>query len=301
MDINIRRIIIKPRLPKVIWDFFVITLGAALMALSYDLFLVPHNIAAGGAAGLAVIFHYLFKLPVGTMIFVINIPLFIWGLMEFGKKFGFRTIYAVFMTSFLTDFFQATWHLKAATQNTILASIYGAVLLGLGLGLVFRHQATTGGSDIVAQILAKHTNATPGLGIMIVDFFIIALAGLTFKKVDLALLGFTTLYVSSRILDLILEGPSYNKAAYIISDHYELIRGEVVLGMDRGGTLWVGKGFYKGTERTILFCVVSRKELAQLREIVKALDPKAFMVVTDAKEVLGHGFTPWSKVESAGS
>ncbi len=288
----------KPRLPKVIWDFFMITLGAALMALSYDLFLVPHKIVAGGAAGLALIFHYLFKLPVGTMIFVINIPLFIWGLKEFGKKFGFRTIYAVFMTSFLTDLFQATWHLKAATQNTILASIYGAVLLGVGLGLAFRHQATTGGSDIVAQILAKHTNFTPGMGIMMVDFFIIALAGLTFRQVDLALLGFTTLYISGRILDVILEGPSYNKAAYIISDHYELIRGEVVLGMDRGGTMWVGRGFYKGTERTILFCVVSRRELAQLREIVKALDPKAFMVVTDAKEVLGHGFTPWSKVES---
>ncbi len=291
----------KPRLPKVIWDFFMITLGAAFMALSYDLFLVPHKIVAGGAAGLALIFHYLFKLPVGTMIFVINIPLFVWGLREFGKKFGFRTIYAVFMTSVLTDFFQANWQLKAATQNTILASIYGAVLLGVGLGLAFRHQATTGGSDIVAQILAKHTDATPGMGIMMVDFFIIALAGLTFRQVDLALLGFTTLYISGRILDVILEGPSYNKAAYIISDHYELIRGEVVLGMDRGGTMWVGRGFYKGTERTILFCVVSRRELAQLREIVKALDPKAFMVVTDAKEVLGHGFTPWSKVESAGS
>jgi uncharacterized membrane-anchored protein YitT (DUF2179 family) len=292
---------VKPRLPKVIWDFFMITLGAAFMALSYDLFLVPHKIVAGGAAGLALIFHYLFKLPVGTMIFVINIPLFVWGLREFGKKFGFRTIYAVFMTSVLTDFFQANWQLKAATQNTILASIYGAVLLGVGLGLAFRHQATTGGSDIVAQILAKHTDATPGMGIMMVDFFIIALAGLTFRQVDLALLGFTTLYISGRILDVILEGPSYNKAAYIISDHYELIRGEVVLGMDRGGTMWVGRGFYKGTERTILFCVVSRRELAQLREIVKALDPKAFMVVTDAKEVLGHGFTPWSKVESAGS
>ena len=300
MDINIKRIIVKPRLPKVIWDFSMITLGAAFMALSYDLFLVPHKIVAGGAAGLSVIFYYLFKLPVGTMIFVINIPLFVWGLMEFGKKFGFRTIYAVFMTAFLTDFFQVTFQLKAATQNTILASIYGAVLLGIGLGLAFRHQATTGGSDIVAQILAKYTNATPGMGIMFVDFFIIALAGITFRQVDLALLGFTTMYISSRILDVILEGPSYNKAAYIISDNYELIRGEVVLGMDRGGTMWVGRGFYKGTERTILFCVVSRKELAQLREIVKALDPKAFMVVTDAREVLGHGFTPWNKVESSG-
>lgn len=299
MDINIKRIIVKPRLPKVIWDFFMITLGAAFMALSYHLFMVPHKIVAGGAGGLAVILHHLLGLPVGTMIFVINLPLFVWGFKEFGKKFGFRTIYAVFMTSFLTDFFEIAFPLKSLTENTILAAVYGAVLLGIGLGVVFRHQATTGGSDIVAQIMAKYTNATPGMGIMIVDFFIIVLSGLTFRQVDLVLLGFTTLYVSSRILDVILEGPSYNKAAYIISDNYELIRGEVVLGMDRGGTMWVGKGFYKGTERTILFCVVSRRELAQLREIVKALDPKAFMVVTDAKEVLGHGFTPWSKVESS--
>jgi uncharacterized membrane-anchored protein YitT (DUF2179 family) len=296
MDINIKRIIVKPTMPRVIYDFFMITVGCGLMALSYDLFLVPHKIAPGGAAGLGTIMHYLFKLPVGVVIFVVNIPLFVWGLLEFGKKFGFRTIYAVFVTSFLTDFLQAMFHFKAATQNTILAALYGAILLGMGLGLAFRHQATTGGSDIVAQIIAKYSNATPGIGIIMVDFFIIGLAGITFRSVDLALYGFITLYVSSRILDVILEGWSYNKAAYIISDNYELIRGEVVLGLNRGGTMWTGKGFYKGTERTILFCVVNRRELAQLREIVKMLDPKAFMVVTDAKEVLGHGFTPWSKV-----
>lgn len=293
---DLKRIIIKPKLPKVIWDFFMITVGAGIMALSYDLFLVPHKIAPGGAAGLATIFHYLFHLPVGTVIFAINIPLFIWGVWEFGKNFGLRTIYAVFMSSLLTDFFEAAFHLKAATQNPILAALYGAVLLGLGLGIVFRHQATTGGSDIVAQIISKYSNATPGMGIMVVDFVIIGLAGLSFRKVDLALYGFITLYVSSRILDMILEGWSYNKAAYIISDNWELIRGEVVLGLNRGGTMWAGRGFYKGAERTILFCVVSRRELSQLREAVKLLDPKAFMVVTDAKEVLGHGFTPWSSL-----
>ncbi len=296
---DLKRIVIKPKLPKVIWDFFMITLGAALMALSYDLFLVPHKIAPGGAAGVATILHFLFKLPVGVVIFAVNIPLFVWGLKEFGRKFGFRTIYAVFMTAFLTDFLQAQFRFQAATGNTILAALYGAVLLGIGLGLAFRHQATTGGSDIVAQIIAKYTNATPGIGIMLVDFVIIALAGLSFGKVDLALYGFITLYVSSRILDVILEGWSYNKAAYIISDNWELIRGEVVLGLDRGGTMWAGKGFYKGAEKTILFCVVSRRELAQLREAVKLLDPKAFMVVTDAKEVLGQGFKPWSKVTSS--
>jgi uncharacterized membrane-anchored protein YitT (DUF2179 family) len=273
-----------------------ITVGCALMALSYDLFLVPHKIAPGGAAGISTILHYLFKLPVGVVIFAVNIPLFIWGMLEFGKKFGFRTIYAVFVTSFLTDFLQAMFHFKAATQNAILAALYGAILLGIGLGLAFRHQATTGGSDIVAQIISKYSNATPGIGIIMVDFFIIVLAGLTFRSVDLALYGLITLYISSRILDVILEGWSYNKAAYIISDQHQLIRGEVVLEMNRGGTMWVGKGFYKGTERTILFCVVSRRELVQLKEIVSLLDPKAFMVVTDVKEVLGHGFTSWSKV-----
>lgn len=295
---DLKRIIVKPKLPKLIWDFAMITVGAGCMALSYDLFLVPHKIAPGGAAGVATILHYLFKLPVGTMIFVVNIPLFAWGLKEFGKKFGFRTIYAVFITSFLTDFLQTQFHFQAATTNTILAAVYGAVLLGMGLGLAFRHQATTGGSDIAAQIIAKHTNATPGIGIMVVDFVIIALAGLTFRQVDLALYGFITLYISTRILDVMLEGWSYNKAAYIISDHWELIRGEVVLGLDRGGTMWAGKGFYKGAEKTILFCVVGRRELSQLREAVKLLDPKAFMVVTDAKEVLGQGFKPWIKVTS---
>lgn len=296
MDISLTSLGLKPKLSKVIWDFFMITIGCAMMALSYDLFLVPHKIAPGGAAGISTILHYLFKLPVGVVIFAVNIPLFIWGILEFGKKFGFRTIYAVFITAFLTDFLQAMFHFKAATQNAILAAVYGAILLGIGLGLAFRHQATTGGSDIVAQIISKYSNATPGIGIIMVDFFIIVLAGLTFRSVDLALYGLITLYISSRILDVILEGWSYNKAAYIISDHHQLIRGEVVLEMNRGGTMWTGKGFYKGAERTILFCVVSRRELVQLREIVSLLDPKAFMVVTDVKEVLGHGFKPWSKV-----
>jgi uncharacterized membrane-anchored protein YitT (DUF2179 family) len=296
MDFSIPRIKLRPPPAKVAFDYAMITLGAALMALSYDLFLVPHRIAPGGAAGLATIFHYLFKLPVGAVIFAINIPLFAWGIAEFGKRFGLRTIYAVFAASFLTDFLQTVLHLNAATKNPLLATVYGAVLLGVGLGLAFRHQATTGGSDIVAQIIAKYTNATPGMGIMAVDFFVIALAGLTFKKVDLALYGFMALYISGRILDFILEGWSYNKAAYIISDRWREIRAEVVEGMGRGGTVWAGRGFHQGAERTVLFCVVSRRELSTLRETVRMLDPKAFMVVTDAKEVLGQGFTPWSSV-----
>lgn len=296
MDFSLPRIALKPKLGKVAFDYAMITLGGACMALAYDLFLVPHKIAPGGAAGLATILHYMFRLPVGMTIFAINIPLLIWGVAEFGKRFGLRTIYAVFITSLLTDLLPAVLHLQAATKNTILAAIYGAVLLGVGLGLAFRHQATTGGSDIVAQIIAKYTNASPGMGIMVVDFFVIALAGLSFKKVDLALYGLMTLYISGRILDVILEGWHYNKAAYIISDQWRQIRAEVVEGMGRGGTLWAGRGFYQGAERTVLFCVVSRRELSTLRETVRMLDPKAFMVVTDAKEVLGLGFTPWSKV-----
>lgn len=296
MDFSIPRIRLRPPPGKVAFDYAMITLGAALMALSYDLFLVPHRIAPGGAAGLATILHHLFRFPVGTAIFLINVPLFVWGIREFGRRFGLRTIYAVFVTSFLTDFLQAALHLTAATDNTLLAAVYGAVLLGVGLGLAFRHQATTGGSDIVAQIIAKYTNATPGMGIMAVDFVIIALAGLTFGKVDLALYGFMALYVSGRILDFILEGWSYNKAAYIISDRWREIRAEVVEGMGRGGTVWAGKGFHQGAERMVIFCVVGRRELSQLRETVRMLDPKAFMVVTDAKEVLGLGFTPWSSV-----
>ncbi len=296
MDFAIPRILLRPRPGKVIYDFAMITLGAVLMALAYDLFLVPHRIAPGGAAGLSTILHHLFKLPVGTVIFAINIPLFIWGIAEFGKRFGLRTIYAVFAASFFTDFLQTSFKLAAATDNAILATVYGAVLLGVGLGLAFRHQATTGGSDIVAQIIAKYTNATPGMGIMAVDFVIIALAGITFKKVDLALYGFMALYISSRILDFILEGWSYNRAAFIISDRWREIRAEVVEGMGRGGTVWTGRGFYQGAERSVIFCVVSRRELSVLREKVKMLDPRAFMVVTDAREVLGLGFTPWSKV-----
>ena len=284
---------------KIFFEYFMLTFSSVLMACSYHLFLVPHKIVAGGAGGIAILISYIWNKPVGMMILLINIPLIIWGLSVFGKKFGFRTIYTIFVVSILTDSLDAWGKIKPVTDEILLATIYGAVLMGIGLGLAFKYRATTGGSDIIAQIMTKYTNTTPGMGIILIDFFIIAVSAYVFKNIDHALYGLMALFISSKLLDTILDGlSSFNKAAYIISDNYMLLKGEIMAELGRGGTLLNVSGFYGNDQKKMIFCVVNRREISQLVEIVKFLDPDAFMVITDAYKVLGLGFTDWKHVET---
>ena len=276
-----------------------LTFASVLMACSYHLFLIPHKIVAGGAGGIAILINYIWNKPVGMMILLINIPLILWGLSVFGKKFGFRTIYTILIVSILTDSLAAWGNIKPVTGEILLATIYGAVLMGTGLGIAFKYRATTGGSDIIAQIMTKYTNTTPGMGIIFIDFFIIAVSAYVFKNVDHALYGLMALFISSKLLDTILDGlSSFNKAAYIISDNYMLLKGEIMSELGRGGTLMDANGFYGNSQKKMIFCVVNRREISQLTELVKFLDPDAFMVITDAYKVLGQGFTDWKYVET---
>ena len=189
-------------------------------------------------SGLGIVLYHLFGIPVGVSMLIFNVPLFFLGLKTLGKTFGPRTLLSIVTLSLWTDLFEMVLHFKAASTDPLLASLFGGILLGLGLGIVFRSQGTTGGSDILGRIINQLSNISTGMGIMIVDFFVISFAGIVFRNVNLALYGFISLYVSSRVIDLVLEGIDYAKSVYIISEKQEEIIEFITQRMNRGGNTW---------------------------------------------------------------
>lgn len=282
----------KPKIKSIAFEYFGLTVGSLIMSLGLVLFLIPGKIAPGGVSGIGIVLYHLFNLPVGLIMLVFNIPLFILGMKILGRQFGPRTFFAFVAVSISTDFFNKILHLGSAIDNPLLSSIFGGILLGIGLGIVFRFKGTTGGSDIVGQIMHKYSNLTVGTSILIVDFFIISFAGFAFRDVNLALYGFISLYFSSKVLDVLLDGFDYARSFYIISDKQAEIIEAITKEMGRGGTEILGKGFYTRQERNILFTVVTRKEVATLRQIVRRIDPDSFVIIANVHEVLGEGFRP---------
>lgn len=295
-------------------DYVAITVGAALMALGIGVFLVDAQVVPGGVSGLSMAFHYLSgnKLPIGLMIWIFNVPLYLWGLKELGKRFGWRTFYGFTLSSFLIDLFrgdipgfefiklQESQTIKDLMVNDFLFLILiGAALLGVGLGIIFKFKGTTAGSDILAAIMQKRYGIKPGQAIMAVDFLVIAFAGLIIEMKDLAvdrpafsltLYAVFLLFVSARIVDVIIDGFDYARAAYIISDKYEEIEDAIQHTLSRGATALKSRGLYQNVEREVIVAVVTLKELGKLQELIRGIDPDAFVVINNVHEVLGNGF-----------
>jgi uncharacterized membrane-anchored protein YitT (DUF2179 family) len=282
----------KHKLKNIVFEYMGLAVGSVIMSLGLVLFLIPGKIAPGGVSGIGIVLHYLFNLPVGMVMLIFNIPLFIFGIKVLGTQFGPRTLFSFIAVSVTTDIFDRVLHLGAATDNLLLTSIFGGILLGIGLGIVFRFKGTTGGSDILGQIIHKYSNVSIGTGILIVVFFVISFAGLAFHDVNLALYGFISLYFSSKVLDLILDGIDYARSFYIVSEKRDDIVAAITKDMGRGGTEISGKGFYTRKERNILYTVVARKEVATLRQLIQKIDPDAFVIIANVHEVIGEGFRP---------
>jgi len=238
------------------------------------------------------ILNYFFATPVGLTILVINIPLFALGIKTLGRSYGVKTIVGIAVSSLLIDGFTYILHLGPATDNKILASIFGGILLGAGLGLVFRGGGSTGGSDIVGQVLNRYTNLSTGTAILAVDFVVISAAGICFGQFELALYGYLNLYLTTRAIDLVLEGLSYTRALFIISDSADAIAKAITGSMNRGATVLSATGAYSKEKKDMVYSVMAKREVSRAREIVREIDPKAFVVVTDVYEVLGEGFKP---------
>lgn len=281
---------LRQKILKEVRELALIAGGSFVMSVGFVLFLIPNKIAPGGVSGLATVLHYLIYVPVGLTMLVFNIPIFLLGVKLLGRKFGVRTIIGTVLLSFFIDFMFYYIKLPRVTDNRLLASLYGGVFLGAGIGLVFRGRGSTGGSDIIGKIIGKYTNFTTGMGIMFCDFIVITFAGVAFKSIELALYAYVALYLSSRVIDLILEGWSYARGAYIISDKSERIAERLLKDMNRGVTALHGKGMFGKQDREVLFCVFTRRELSHLKEIIKDVDSDAFVIITKIHEVFGEGF-----------
>ena len=267
-----------------------IVLGCAIMGLSYSLFLIPQHFVPGGVSGLAIILNYFIKLPVGAMIIVLNIPIFIFGLRTMGKKYVLKSLAGMLISSVMIDLFNQVLKVPAATDNKILASIYGGILLGIGLGIVFRGHASTGGSDIVGMVVSKYTGISIGFGIMVTDFIIISASGFAFRKLEAPLYGYIVLFLSTKVIDLILEGWTYSKLVIITSNRTVEIEKFILNTLERSGTALKSRSLYLNREGEIILTVIHRKQLAELRDFIKEIDPQAFVIINDTYDVLGKGF-----------
>lgn len=292
----------KPRIYTTRWflDYGMITVGSFIMAVGYVYFITPHKIVPGGVYGLGIIIHYLSKgmavwpdgFPIGLFNLLVNIPLTYLGMKMLGPRFGVKTIYGFVSSSVFMDGITIMRDIGDAplVQDVLLSCIFGGVLTGIGLGLIFKSKATSGGSDIVAMIITKYTRIPIGQMLIWVDSAIVLIALAAFKDWQIPLYSILVIYITGRAVDLLLDGANYNKALIIISDEHEKIREKIVFDLERGGTYLKGVGMYTNSEKSVIFTVVNRREVAILEEQIAAIDPHAFITIMDANEILGEGF-----------
>jgi uncharacterized membrane-anchored protein YitT (DUF2179 family) len=269
-----------------VYEYTLLLVGSLLIALSFNLFLNPNQIASGGVTGISTILQQLFEIEPAVVQWLVNIPLFILGLLLLGGQFGLKTAVGSVLLPF---FVLLTRDLGPLTENVILATIYGGIGVGAGLGIVFRGRASTGGLDLAAQLLHKYTGMGYGLAIALFDGIVIVTAGIIFtpEKALLALIG---LYVTTKTIDIVQLGFKHSKVAFVITRETESIRQAILYDLDRGLTELSAFGGFTGEARPVLMVVVSQTEVTRLKALVKSIDPLAFIILADATEVLGEGF-----------
>lgn len=279
------------RTAKVVGEYALITLGAFLVALGADVFLIPNKVVSGGVTGIAIILYYLLGTPVGVMTVALNIPLFLAG-VRWGGGFstGIRTVYAVVVMSFFIDVLQG--RVPAVTRDPLLYTIYGGILDGLGLGIVLRFRGTTGGTDIIAMLVKRFLGINYGTTLLVANVVIIGAAAFIFG-VEPAMYAIILAAVSSKVIDLVQEGQEAARAALIISTQPQAVRQAILEQLERGVTVLEGWGGYTQTPREVLLCAVQRSEISRLKYLLHQVDPQCFVIITPVHEVLGEGFQPF--------
>jgi len=289
-----------------------IIFGSIIFAMAYSWFLVPYKIAPGGIGGLSQILFHIFNVPIGISMILFNIPLFILSFIFLGKRFGVRSIFGMLCTSFFADLLSFTslyklgfikdlapytfqlngkiFYAMLGPEDIYLSAIAGSVLLGLGLGIIFRFRGSTGGTDIPVAFLKQKTGISIGMGYWFVESIIIMTIGIVFKDLKLIILGYVNLFITTKITDLASEGLPYVKGVYVISEKTDDIKEKIYDKIRRGVTFIKSEGGYTGKEFNMLFCAMNRRQVAILRDIVKDIDPSAFVLLTDVSDVMGYGF-----------
>ncbi len=298
-------------------SYSLVTLGAFIMAAGFVFFIDPYNIVPGGVYGISIVVHELTKgafegiafnlfgwnvdlstawsdgIPIGFFGLVLNIPLTILGIKILGPRFGIKTVIGFILTSAFIDFL--TWIFGAndplgLSTDLLLSCICGAVLIGVGLGLIFKSKATSGGSDIIAMILAKYTKWPVGQLLIYVDSCIVILGLIVFKDWKIPLYSWLVIFITGKVIDLMLEGMNFEKMLMIVSDKHDEIRDKIVNDLNRTGTFLSGEGMFEGKPTKVIHTVVNRREMAMLEEFIHRIDANAFVTVVDAREILGNGF-----------
>ena len=277
-----------PKLHKLVKDYLIISVGAVIFAIGISLFAEPFHIAPGGISGIAIIINYLLRLPVGLLIIIINIPLFILSLFKLGRSFVISSFYAMMLSSLLIDQFA---RIPTFVEEPLLAALYGGLAIGAGMGIIFAHGASTGGSDIIVRLLRlKFRGLRLGRIMLMLDLCVIALAALVFGDLNRALYAIITVYVNSIVIDAIIYGLEYSKVVYIISQKSGEIGRRIQKELERGVTFFHGEGGYLKQSTEIIMCALKQQQIVKFYSIVHETDPDAFVIVANAYEVVGHGF-----------
>lgn len=269
-----------------VMEYVFVIVGAAVIAFGFNVFLFPNQVASGGVSGISTILHGMFGWNAGIVQYAFNIPLFIAGVLVLGKKFGIKSFIGTIALPFFVILTES-W--DPWTLNPLLGAIFGGIVVGLGIGLVFKGNASTGGTDLLAQIITKYTGLTLGTSVLFIDGLIAVSAAIVFdlEKGLYALIG---LYVTTKTIDIVQLGFSQSKMVYIITQKETDVRDAIYKEINRGITRLPAFGGYTGEERPVLMVVVYQTEFTRLKQVLKTVDPHAFVIVSDAYEVLGEGF-----------
>lgn len=274
-------------LSSLILTLLSLTLGTFLLAAGLMGFQEPNMIAPGGVTGFAVVLKELTNIPIYITNIAVNVPLFIIGIIILGKNFGWKTLYCTLLLSLFLKITPS----NALTEDLLLASIFGGVITGIGLGIVFKAGGTTGGTDLAGAILNKiFPNLSTAKFMAAIDTLVVIFAGLVDQKIETSLYSLIALFITTRLIDTFLEGIGYLKAFTIITNYPDEISDKIMKDLDRGVTFFKGKGAYTKSDKDVLLCVVNRYQFTKVQDIVSEMDEDAFMMVTDVSEVLGEGF-----------
>ncbi len=273
-----------------IFMYLKIVIGAAFYAAGFQFFLYPNAITTGGVTGIAMIINFLTGFPVGMMTLIINIPLFAFSWKKFGLGFILSSLVGTILAGVFVDLF-AQFPLEV-THEPLLGAIYGGIIKGFGLGLVYRTGATTGGVDIPAKFLRrKYQHINFSTFILAMDVVIIAAFAVIFKRYDSAMYAIICMFIASKVIDLVLYGAINSKVCYIITDKSAEIKDGLTNQLHRGVTYLHGKGAWSGEEKDIILCVIKQNQIVELKHLVRAIDEHAFVIVSDSREVFGNGFS----------
>ncbi|WP_246942717.1 YitT family protein [Bacillus pinisoli] len=285
MGKNRKEVLLSPRVETLL-EYIYVLVGSAVVALAFNLFLLPNRIASGGVSGISTITDAVLGWEPAFVQMALNVPLFIAGIVFLGRSFGLKSLVG---TIFLPLVVFLSRDMEAATLDPLLGALFGGVGVGLGLGIVFRGKASTGGVDLAAQIINKYTGLSLGTCVAIIDGMVVLTAAVVFD-LERGMYALIALFVTSKTIDLVQVGIGYSKMAIIITSNETEVRKAILTKIDRGVTKLSAFGGYTDQERPVLMCVVNQTEFTKLKQLVKSIDPSAFVVVMNASEVLGEGF-----------